>query len=48
MRLSSNEIESRNHCTQLIVKPPPPTLSSGSVPGLTTYIEKEIAKEFSS
>ena len=23
MQLSSNEIESRNHCTQLIVKPPP-------------------------
>ena len=32
MRLSSNKIESRNHCTQLTVKPPPLTLSSGSVP----------------
>ena len=34
MRLSSNEVESRNHCTQLTVKPPPLTLSSGSVPDL--------------
>ena len=33
MRLSSNEVESRNHCTQLILKPPPLTLSCGSVPG---------------
>ena len=32
MRLSSNEVESRNHCTQLTVKLPPLTLSSGSVP----------------
>ena len=32
MRLSSNEVESRNHCTQLTVKPPPLTLSSGSIP----------------
>ena len=34
MRLSSNEIESRNHCTQLTVKSPPLTLNSGSVPAL--------------
>ena len=33
MRLSSNEVESRNHCTQLTLKPPPLTLSCGSVPG---------------
>ena len=33
MRLSSNEVENRNHCTQLTVKLPPLTLSSGSVPG---------------
>ena len=32
MRLSSNEVESRNHCIQLTVKPHPLTLSSGSVP----------------
>ena len=32
MRLSSNEIESQNHRTQLTVKPPPLTLSRGSVP----------------
>ena len=31
MRLSSNEVESRNHCTQLTVKPPLLTLSSSSV-----------------
>ena len=31
MRLNSNEVESRNHYTQLTVKPPPLTLSSGSV-----------------
>ena len=37
MRLSSNEIESRNHCTQLIVKSPPQTLNSGFVPG-THYL----------
>ena len=33
MQLSSNEVENRNHCTQLTVKLPPLTLSSGSVPG---------------
>ena len=32
MRLSSNEVESQNHCTQLTLKLPPLTLSSGSVP----------------
>ena len=32
MQLSSNEVESRNHYTQLTVKLPPLTLSSGSVP----------------
>ena len=32
MRLSSNEVESRNHYTQLTVKSPPLTLNSGSVP----------------
>ena len=40
MRLSSNEVESRNHCTQLTVKLPPLTLNSGSVPGWTYDFQK--------
>ena len=44
MRLSSNEVESRNHCTQLTVKPPPLTLSSGSVPASTPLLEENMLK----
>ena len=32
MQLSSNKVENRNYYTQLTVKLPPLTLSSGSVP----------------
>ena len=42
MRLSSNEVESRNHCTQLTVKPPSLTLSSGSVPAILFSLNLEI------
>ena len=44
MRLSSNEVESRNHCTQLTVKPPPLTLSSGSVPASAPLLEENMLK----
>ena len=42
MRLSSNEVENRNHCTQLTVKLPPLTLSSRSVPEKMLYMNKSL------